>query len=372
MLLALARTLIGRGAAVDLLVPSPATAWHEGAPRELRLHELDGWWMRLPWLGTGNKRRIFLSPPALAGYLARERPDVLVAWSIPANLAALVAKRLAGGTTRIVARQSNVIHLAGDERYAGIAPRARDRWLSLLYPSADAVIAVSSGVAENLAALGVVPRERVHTIANGVPLDEVADKGRAAIDHPWFAAGAPPVALAVGRLVAKKDYPTLLRALARARAAADLRLMILGEGPERPRLEALARELGIADAVALAGFQPNPFAVMARARMLVLSSISEGMPSVVIEALASGLPVVATDCPSGPAEILAGGAYGDLVPIGDDAALAAAMLASLERPSQSARLRARAAEFSLESAASRYADAITTVLPSEAAAVEDR
>jgi glycosyltransferase involved in cell wall biosynthesis len=160
--------------------------------------------------------------------------------------------------------------------------------------------------------------------------------------------------LGVGRLEPQKDFALLLRAFARIRRERAARLLILGEGRERPRLTQLAKALGVADSVDLPGFVPNPYAHMTRANLFVLSSRYEGLGNVVIEALACGCPVVSTDCPSGPAEVLDRGRYGRLVPVGDPAALAQAILAALEEPVDRARLRGRAAQFSVERAARRY------------------
>ena len=174
------------------------------------------------------------------------------------------------------------------------------------------------------------------------------------MDHPWFAPGSPPVVLGIGRLTTQKDFPTLLKAFAQVRAVRKARLMILGEGRDRQALEVLARELGVASDVDLPGFVLNPFPYMVRASLLVLSSAWEGLPGVLIEAMACGCPVVSTDCPSGPSEILDGGAYGPLVPVGDDGALAKAILSVLEMPPDPERLRARAALFSVERATDQY------------------
>jgi glycosyltransferase involved in cell wall biosynthesis len=169
--------------------------------------------------------------------------------------------------------------------------------------------------------------------------------------------GSPPVVLGAGRLEAQKDFPTLLKAFARVRAVREARLILLGEGKDRPLLEALAQDLRVAENVELPGFVENPFAYMARATVFVLSSTYEGLPGVLIQAMACGCPVVSTDCPSGPAEILAGGAYGPLAPVGDDRALAQAILAQLDAPVDRERLCARAALFSVEHAVERYLQA---------------
>ena len=151
-------------------------------------------------------------------------------------------------------------------------------------------------------------------------------------DHPWFAPGQPPVILGVGRLTPQKDFPTLVRAFSQVRRLRAARLVILGEGEGRAELEALADELGVKEDLALPGFQNNALSYMAHSAVFVLSSAWEGLPTVLIEALAAGTRVVSTDCPSGPREILQDGRFGALVPVGDASALARAILETLERP----------------------------------------
>jgi glycosyltransferase involved in cell wall biosynthesis len=160
--------------------------------------------------------------------------------------------------------------------------------------------------------------------------------------------------LAVGKLKRQKDYPTLVRAFARVRAHREARLVILGEGEERARIERFVKSLGIEADVYLPGFVENPFAWMARVSVFVLASAWEGLSNVLLEALACGCTIVSTDCPSGPREILADGAFGHLVPVGDDAALAAAIAAALSAPAQRERSVARAAEFGFDAAVERY------------------
>jgi glycosyltransferase involved in cell wall biosynthesis len=199
------------------------------------------------------------------------------------------------------------------------------------YPRADGIAAVSGGVADDLAAVVGLPRQRVRVINNPVIVPELASMSAQPCDHPWLTGDHPPVLLAVGRLAPQKDFTCLLRAFAQVRASTTARLLILGEGPERARLEALARDLGVADDVMLPGWVGNPYPYMARADLFVLSSRWEGLPTVLIEALYCGLRIVATDCPSGPREILDEGRFGALVPVGDPDALAAEILATLRR-----------------------------------------
>jgi glycosyltransferase involved in cell wall biosynthesis len=197
------------------------------------------------------------------------------------------------------------------------------------YPWADYIIGNSQGVAADLGKITGLPAERIRVIYNPVVTPELQAKTQAPLQHPWFAPGQPPVLLAVGRLTQQKDFPTLIQAFAEVRRHQAARLLILGEGPDRPQLEGLIKTLNLEQDVALFGFVENPYAYMARAALFILSSRWEGLPTVLIEALFCGVPVVATDCPSGPREILAGGQYGALTPMQDVATLAATMRTAL-------------------------------------------
>jgi glycosyltransferase involved in cell wall biosynthesis len=195
-------------------------------------------------------------------------------------------------------------------------------------------------------------------IYNPVVTPELFEKVTEPLDHPWFDPGSPPVILGVGRLEKQKDFSTLIRAFAQVQQQRPARLMILGEGTERPYLEALVQELGLAEDVALLSFVSNPYAYMVRAAVFVLSSLFEGLPTVLIEAMAVGTPVVSTDCKSGPAEILENGRYGKLVSVGDIKGIAEAILSTLESPSNSEALRRKAAQFSLEKAVAEYREVL--------------
>jgi glycosyltransferase involved in cell wall biosynthesis len=291
--------------------------------------------------------------PALARYLRRERPQVLLSAMDVFNVVALLARRLAGVRLPVVV--TSHIHMSTRARQG---TRVRDRLLPRLagrvYRSADRIVAVSAGVADDLAETTGLARQRIDVLYNPVVTEELEARACEPVDHPWLAAGAPPVIVSVGALTLQKDHATVLRAFAHLRRPA--RLMILGKGPNQAALKNLACELGVVDAVAMPGFVDNPFAYMARAKLLVLSSAWEGLPTVLIEALACGCPVVSTDCPSGPREILEDGRYGILVPVGDEAALAAAIDAALDAPHDPVALKARAAAFAVEPVARRYLD----------------
>jgi glycosyltransferase involved in cell wall biosynthesis len=201
------------------------------------------------------------------------------------------------------------------------------------YPWANGVVVVSEGVRDDMVRLTGIPRQHVTVIYNpSVVAAEVQEKAKEPLDHPWLEPGQPPVLVAVGRLQQQKDYPMLLQAFAQVRRSQPARLLILGEGKERPMLEALIKELKLEDDVGLPGFVMNPYAYMDRASLFVLSSRWEGLPTVLIEALCCGTRAVSTDCPSGPREILRRGKYGTLTPVGDAAAFAHAITAALEKP----------------------------------------
>ena len=319
IMLNLAGGLAGRGYDLDLVLAQAEGPYLAEVPGLVRLVELNARHRRA--------RRTLASFPALVRYLRRERPAALLT-ALHANVIAVWAKRLAGVPTRVVIGEHNTFSLAYQQ-----LPALRG-WLTLrlvrsFYPWADEIVAVSRGVADDLAQVTGIPRQRIRVVYNPVVMPELRTKAQAPLDHSWFEPGQPPVVLAVGRLAAQKDFPTLIRAFAQVRRTRPARLLILGEGEERPVLEALARELGLEQCVSLPGFVGNPYVYMAHAAVFVLSSRWEGLPTVLVEALYCGAPVVATDCPSGPREILADGLYGRLVPVGDAAALAEAIGATL-------------------------------------------
>ena len=270
-------------------------------------------------------------------------------------IAAIWARWLSRRKTRLVISQHNTLSaICKAHKKLALVPFLARRF----YRYADGIIAVSQGVADDLAEVAKIPRERITVIYNPVVTDEMLAAARKPADHPWFDAKDRPIVLAVGNLAKVKDFPTLLRAFRSLQHHFDARLVILGDGPERAALEVQIKTLGLEGDVALPGFVDNPYAFMARSDVLVMSSAVEGFGNVLVEALACGCPVVSTDCPSGPSEILADGDFGSLVEIGDDDAMAAAIAKTLEAPVERERLRARAAVFSADRAVDRYLDLI--------------
>jgi glycosyltransferase involved in cell wall biosynthesis len=299
--------------------------------------------------------------PSFAQYLRLDRPEAVIATTAPLNLVASWARRLTGSRTRIVLSERDRFEVEHEQggtawRY-GCSPALVHR----AYAEANGLVAVSDGLADKLAAFAGVARSRVTTIYNPVAGPHLLERAAEPLDHPWLQPGQPPVILGVGMLKPQKDFATLIRAFALLRSRLDARLVILGDARGNAKdlackaeLAALPEALGVAAHVQFAGFVPNPQPWMTRAACFVLSSRWEGLGNVLIEAMACGCPVVSTDCPSGPSEILAGGRHGRLVPIADPAAMADAIAATLADPPERALLLARAAQFSIDRSVSRY------------------
>ena len=294
---------------------------------------------------------------SLSEYLNREQPNALLSAKTPANLVAIWAKQLAKVQTRIIVSERTHLSMSNQQ-----SPKWRWRYVAPLigkiYPQAERIITVSHGVADDLAACTGLPRDTIGTIYNPTLITEIAEKTQTPCSHSWLPPTTLPVILGIGRLVPQKDFPTLLKAFAQVNRTHPARLLILGEGRERATLETLASELRIAKNVSFPGFEPNPYAFLARASIFVLSSAWEGLPNALIEALACGCPVVSTNCPSGPQEILANGKFGPLVPVGDHLALAQAILQTLEHPPNVESLRSRAAEFDIQTISGQYLQAL--------------
>jgi len=312
----LAKGLLDWGIEVDVVLAKSQGPFTAYLPKQARLFDL----------GMESSPPVGL--PQLVGrlatYLRNERPEVLITHVDHYNFVPLIARWVSGISSRVIA----CFHTDVGQRSQS-TPTLRAKlipfFVRLSLPRFDAVVSVSDGVAESLSQIGKFPRERIHVIYNPIVTPELFAKAEEPLDHPWFQPGNPPVVLGVGRLSEPKDFSTLIRAFALVRKEQPARLMILGEGEDRPKLEGLVRELGIEDDVALPGFAENPFKYMKRAAVFVLSSKWEGFGNVLVEAMACGTPVVSTNCPSGPAEILERGKWGKLVPVGDVEALAKAI-----------------------------------------------
>jgi glycosyltransferase involved in cell wall biosynthesis len=293
----------------------------------------------------------------LGSYLEQRTPRVLLAAGPRANRLAARCRPRAPPGTRIFLGVHNVL-TPGLSELGRIGRWFRIRDIRRTYLRGDGVICVSAGVAEDLVRYAPIPADRLSVIHNPVLDDERLAASGTTCPHPWLAPDQPPVILAAGRLTPQKDFPTLLRAFGLLGSDAAHRLMIIGEGEEHEALQRLTDRLGLGERVAFPGFVEEPLSYMRGACLFVLSSAWEGFGNVLVEAMAVGTPVVSTDCPSGPREILLDGALGPLVPPGDPGALADAIRAALTRPTDRDRLRRRAREFSAEVVTRRYLDVL--------------
>jgi glycosyltransferase involved in cell wall biosynthesis len=300
--------------------------------------------------------RVILGLPALVAYLRRERPAAIISFMDHAGIVALWARRLSRASTRVICTVHNTMTKAAPNS-SSLRSRLMPAFLRAFYPSADEIVAVSHGVAKDMSDVTGLPLRRIRVIYNPVITSDLIAGLAQPPGHPWVADGGPPVVLGVGRLTRQKDFQNLIRAFAIVRQQRPARLLILGEGEERSSLEALVRELDLASVVELPGFVPGALGCMAHAAVFVLSSAWEGLPTVLIEALAAGTPVVSTDCPSGPREILRGGELGLLVPPGDARALADGILAALAGSARRVQL-SELQEFTQEVAAGAYLDLV--------------
>lgn len=341
MVLNLVAAIAATGQAVDLLTIKAEGLDPERLPNGVR------------WRPLGT-RHALTSIPVLAGYLRREKPAALLVAKDRAGRAALLARRLAGVDLPVVIRLGTNLSAAlagkpGWQRWLRLAPM---RWF---YAMADGVVAVSEGVAADVRLTTGLSDQLVHVVRNPVITPSLAAEAAAPCPHPWLAPGHEvPVVMGIGRLTEQKDFLSLVRAFAQLTMSVPARLIVLGEGGQRAMLEQEARRLGVSGVVAMPGFQPSPYPWLARADLFVLSSRWEGSPNALTEALALGIPAVSTDCPSGPRELLAGGQFGPLTPVGDPVALAEAMAAVLRAPIPAEQLRRAVAEYRAERCAGRY------------------
>jgi glycosyltransferase involved in cell wall biosynthesis len=355
MVLNLLPWFVEQGVRVDLLAIRAHAAPPNSIPLNVRLIDLRA---------DHNVTAVPAIVQYLRGYDARRRrtaasdlpPLVMLAAKDRAIRAAVRARKRAGTDIRIVGRLGTNLSEALAHKHPV------QRWLRCLplrraYARVDHIVAVSEGVAQDTVHLTGVPPERISVIRNPVITPRMLELAQAPAPEE-FAAGDAPVILGAGRLTEQKDFATLLRAFALVRGRRPARLIILGEGGKRAALTTLANELGMSGVVSMPGHVDNPYAYMAHANLFVLSSRWEGSPNVLTEALALGTPVVATDCPSGPREILRGGAVAPLVPVGDVQALAQAMLAALDRPSPPELLRAAASEYTQAASGQRYLEVL--------------
>ena len=366
---------------VDLLVCEARGVLLDSIPTSINLvvlnptNQLSGLWAALGASGRGLSAilsciasirkipRSFRFIPAIGEYLQRVRPSVLLSALPKSNIAAVLAQARAGVNTRVFVG-AHISMLVRSQQGLETGRGQFHHMIPLLrhcYSRAAGVIAVSEGVAEDAVSFLQIDPHRVHVVYNPVTVREPVEEKNKPPSHRWFVPSAAPVVLGIGRLVAQKNFRLLVEAFARVRQHADIRLIILGgdessaeQMAHRKELQELAAGLGVGSDVDLPGYQPNPHRYLRAARMFVLSSDYEGFGNVIVEALLAGCPVVSSDCPSGPAEILDNGRYGLLTPVNDVEQLAAAIVATLDTIPERQKLLERGLEFSLERAVEGY------------------
>ena len=338
----LLRVIRHQNIALDLVVATAKGPYLEHIPLSVRTINL----------AAGRVIKAILP---LAKYLQNNRPQALISNMSHANLVAVAANRLSSFKTQIILIEHNTLSAAKSKL---LRARLIPSLMKLVYPHADKIVGVSLAVSKDLESELGLPQQTVKTIYNPVVDDQLLTLANAPLENPWFKENTPPVFLAVGRLTPQKDFSTLIQAFALVRKSVSARLVILGEGECRTELETMIRKLDLEQDIALPGFVDNPYAYMSRANCLVLSSRWEGLGNALIEAMACGCPVIATDCPSGPNEILEKGKYGHLVAVGNPQELSIAMLQVLKTPVNKDLLIQRAMYFSVDRAASKYLNLI--------------
>lgn len=315
----LIQEMVRQGISVDLILNQVEGSFLDLVPDAVRVVDLQA-------------SRTVAGLPKLISYLRNSRPRNLITGLHYNSEVALLANIFSGELTRVLVIEHNMLSINSQ------GCRSTDRWATSLahwlYPRADRVIAVSHGVAADLSEVTQLPINNIEVIYNPIITPELTRQAAAPVDHPWFQPGQPPIIVGIGRLVDQKDFSTLLRAFSVLRQQRECHLVLLGEGRLYDTLSNLAVALQIQDQVDFLGFTENPYRYLAKASLFVLSSAWEGFANVVAEAIALQVPVVSTDCPSGPREILANGKYGTLVPVADSAAMAKAMLSVLDSPSK--------------------------------------
>ena len=321
VMLNLAGGLISHDFDVDIVLVQAEGPYLSEVPSSVRLVELNTKHL--------SGQRTLYSIPSLVSYIRREKLVAMLSGLNYVNVVALWAKRLAGVPLRLIISEHNTISSEGAN-----LPRYF-RWIlhtfmKSTYPKADGIIAVSEGVAKDLAEVLGITREKIRVIYNPIITPDIKVKKDEPLEDPWFGNNQPPVVLAIGRLTKQKGFDVLIQAFALVRRQRIAHLLILGEGEEHLSLMSLVKELGLEKEVRLPGFISNPYHYMANASLFVLSSRWEGLPTVLVEALYCGTRLIATDCPSGPREILKNGLYGQLVPVDNVDCLAQAILSALD------------------------------------------
>jgi glycosyltransferase involved in cell wall biosynthesis len=340
----LARGFADEGYAVDLLVTWATGELRQKTPAGVHVIELDP--RRLPVIGSAA------GIPAMVSYLEAASPAVLYSAMTYANVSAVVAARMADGEVAVIPTEHTMI----SRHQTTTKDWLVNRFAGIVYSDADAVVAVSESVANEVAETIGINRDQLTVVHNPIITSDLQARAAEPVEEAWVPDDAPHIVLSVGRLAVEKDFETLVRAFAALVTDhdRDAALVVFGEGPERGRLRRVADSLGVGNRVSFPGYVDNPYKYMRLASIFVSSSRFEGLPTTLVEAMACGCPVVATDCPGGSAEVLCGGQYGSLVPVGEPDILASRIEATLSSPPDPDTLCERAADFTVDAAVDEY------------------
>ena len=334
MIINMANEFARRGHEVDLLLANKTGTYEDLIGEGVRVIDF-------------AKKRTVMALPVLRRYLRSNQPDIALSALTHANITLLMAKIITSQLkTKFIVSERNYFSIRNKSKGNKVFPAL----IKLLYPHADSIVGISKGVAQDLEKILKLKSGHIQWIHNPVVTPELIDETASTMTEKREI----PLIVTSGRLVEQKDYPTLLKAFAELLEEKQAHLMILGQGELAEQTKQLTQDLGINEHVTFKGFLDKPLQEMAKADLFVLSSRWEGFGNVVVEALLCGLPVVSTDCPAGPAEILDDGKYGALVPVNDPAALAKAMAEKLEQPHDLETQKQRALDFTVEKICEQY------------------
>jgi len=338
----LAREFVAIGHSVDFILVERAGEFVEEASAVAQLYSSSQ-------IGASEWRK------CIRKYICDKSPDVILAMMEGAGVVSIQAAKGLSVPVFVVSH----IHFS---KHCRTSRRWKERWLMPLaarwyFPKAAAVIGVSEGVTKDIMSSAGLDAEKVHTIYNPILTDSFYSNLAEPVDHPWLSENRDWLTIVtVGRLTDQKDHETLLRAVAVLGLKNKFRLIIFGQGELRSRLEILANQLGVSECVEFAGFNSNPYPYIAAADVFALSSQWEGFGNVLVEALACGVSVVSTDCPSGPREVLADGEFGSLVPVGNCLKMASAIIEKSNKATNKEALASHLNKFKTSNVAKDYLD----------------
>lgn len=353
------------GVSVELVLVSGVGALADKVPDNVKVTILQKGWEIFPLIGGLMPLRIAIAAFQLRRYLRAQRPEIFWPSASKVNLISIFANNFNGTSSKLVLTITTDIY----HRHPGAKNRKLTPFIiGKFYAAADMVLTVSDGLTEDILALNKKLSGKVKTIYPPLDLAQIRQDMAEAVDHPWFGDACLPVVLAVGRVSVQKDFATMLRAIAEANKTRPVRLAVIGPGnlDDVAALQTLAEDLEIADMVDFLGLQQNPYKYMSRSDCFLLTSLWEGFGIVIAEALICGCPIVSTDCRHGPEEILDGGKYGELTPVGDPVAISAAILRNLSADSAGEFNRlarqTRAELFDYDVSTARYREVIVALL----------